>query len=84
MADTIEINGKEYIEIGYLIAANKTAKRRGDKIKRLENLNQTALYWLLGIEKSIASDDHGHLLCYFEADEVERLHAFIEVMRDKA
>ncbi|MCP5016941.1 MAG: hypothetical protein GY938_16985 [Ketobacter sp.] len=37
MADTIEINGKEYIEIGYLIAANKTAKRRGDKINHLRS-----------------------------------------------
>ncbi len=36
MADTIDHNGKEYIEIGWLVAANKTAKRRGDKIKRLQ------------------------------------------------
>ncbi len=51
--------------------------------ERLENLNQAAYYWLLGIEKTIASDERGNHCCYFEADEVERLHAFIEVMSDK-
>ncbi|MCP5016939.1 MAG: hypothetical protein GY938_16975 [Ketobacter sp.] len=60
---------------------NKIKRLQADN-KRLENLNQAALYWLLGIEQSIASDERGNPCCYFDDGEMERLAAFIEALRD--
>ncbi len=69
-------------DIVLVVKGDELDRLRADN-KHLKNLNQAALYWLLGIEESIASNDHGRLLGYFDDGEMERLAAFIEVMRDE-